>query len=119
MGGGNRRSNAVSHVEFDEDGPVVDASLVADLLDIAADQVSNRIRHGTITTICKAGIDDHEGGFRLSFFHRNRRAQIEIDRQGLILSRTVIDFGDRPLPTSLRGPARISQPKQPVAGNRS
>jgi hypothetical protein len=29
-----------------------------------------------ITSICERGIDDHEGEFRLTFFHLNRRARI-------------------------------------------
>ena len=91
-------------VEFDSDGPVVDAKLIGNLLDIPEEQVSNHIQKGTITTLCEKGVDEHEGEFRLSFFHHNRRAQIEVDHNGQISSRTVIDFGDRPLPASLRGP---------------
>ncbi len=117
MGESSHRSNAVSHVEFDKDGPVVDAKLIADLLDITAAQVTDRVRHGMITTLCEAGVDDHEGRFRLSFFHRNRRAQIEIDREGQVYSRTVIDFGDRPLPASPRGPQRTNESKLPVTVN--
>lgn len=91
-------------IEFDRDGPVVDAGLIGDLLNIPEDQVSDHVQKGTITTLCEKGIDEHDGGFRLSFFHYNRRAQIEVDCEGLVSNRTVIDFGDRPLPASLRGP---------------
>jgi len=90
-------------IEFDHDGPVVDARLIGDLLKIPEDQVSGHIQKGTITTLCEKGIGEHDGGFRLSFFHHNRRAQIEVDCEGLVSNRTVIDFGDRSLPASLRG----------------
>lgn len=107
---GNRKADT-GLVEFDSDGPVVDARLIGDLLTIPEDQVSSRIQKGTITTLCEKGIDEHDGGFRLSFFHRNRRAQIEVDCEGQVSNRTVIDFGDRPLPASLRGPEPTQAPK--------
>ncbi len=100
---GNQRDNAWM-VEFDDDGPVVNAELIAELLNLPADIVAEQIRQGAITTLCEAGIEEHEGGFRLNFFHRNRRAQAEVDSTGRVFNRTVIDFGDRPLPASLRGP---------------
>ncbi|MEO9876526.1 MAG: DUF6522 family protein [Anderseniella sp.] len=92
-------------VEFDSDGPVVKAGLIGKLLNIQEDLVSGHIQNGGITTLCEKGIGEHDGGFRLSFFHRNRRAQIEVDRHGQVSNRTVIDFGDRPLPASLRRPS--------------
>ena len=112
----NRKADTV-HVEFDSEGPVVDAELIADLLNIPADQVSYQIRQGTITTLCEAGIDEHEGGYRLSFFHRNRCAQIEVDCEGQVSNRTVINFGDRPLPASLHRPGLTQASK--TKGNRS
>ncbi len=119
MDKGGHRENAASHVKFDQEAPVVGAKLLADLPDIRADQVSDRVKQGTIATMCEAGVDDHEDGFRLGIFHRNRRARIEIDHQGRVFSRSVNDFGNRPLPASLRGPERTNEPKQPVTGNRS
>lgn len=107
---GNRKIGT-GFVEFDSDGPVVDAGLVGDLLNIPEDQVSIHIQKRSITTLCEKGVDEHAGGFRLSFFHRNRRAQIEVDGKGRVSSRTVIDFGDRPLPASLRGPEPASASK--------
>ncbi|WP_108882570.1 DUF6522 family protein [Anderseniella sp. Alg231-50] len=107
-------SRKINHhlVEFDDDGPVVNAVLVGDLLNIPADQVPHHIRQGSITTLCEAGIDEHDGEFRLSFFHGNRRAQIEVNSKGLLSNRTVIDFGDKPLPASLRGVQVTQAPKK-------
>jgi len=92
-------------VEFDSDGPIVKAGLIGNLLNIPEDQVSGHIQNGGITTLCETGIGEHDGRFRLSFFHHNRRAQIEVDHHGQVSNRTIIDFGDRPLPASLRAPS--------------
>lgn len=100
----------IGPVEFDDDGPVVTAKLIGTLLNIPEDQVSGHIQNGGITTLLEKGVGDHDGGFRLSFFHKNRRAQIEVDHRGQVSNRTVIDFGDRPLPASLRG-----SPQTPVS----
>ena len=103
-------------VEFDDDGPVVEAQLIGNMLNIPEDQVPGHIQNGAITTLLEKGVGEHEGGFRLSFFHHNRRVQIEVDRDGQISNRTVIDFGDRPLPASLRGPSPIRATKAGDAG---
>jgi hypothetical protein len=47
---------------------VIDAGLLAPLLD-----VPNLMRRQSMTGICERGIAPHEGQYRLSFFHRNRR----------------------------------------------
>ena len=112
MGGNSQKSGGEIRVELDEDGPVVDAELIAGLLNGPANQVIRLIRQGAITTLSEKGIDEHEGGFRLRFFHRSRRAKIEVDRSGRVFNRTVIDFGDRPLPASLRGTADRLHPSR-------
>lgn len=119
MDGNTHGKTGRNHVENDDDGPVVDAEPISTLLDIPADEVSNRIGQGTITTLCETGVDEHQGGFHLRFFHRNCCARIEVDREGRVFYRTFIDFGDRPLPTSLRGPERINAPEQRLSNNRS
>jgi len=105
-------------VEFDNDGPVVKAKLIGNLLNIPEDQVPGHIQNGDITTLLEKGVGEHDGGFRLSFFHRNRRVQIEVDGKGQTSNRTVIDFGDRPLPASLRGPSPSPTSKSGAAGKR-
>lgn len=107
----SKRKGDPGPVEFDSEGPVVDAKLIGDLLNIREDQVSSHIQKGDITTLCEKGIGEHDGGFRLSFFHHNRRGQIEVDSQGHVSKRTVIDFGDRPLPASLRGREPTTAPQ--------
>lgn len=80
----------------------VDAALLGDLLDVAAEEVPALMRSHAITSLCERGTGVDEGRFRLSFFYRNRRARLHLDAAGCILRRGVIDFGEKRLPTQLR-----------------
>jgi hypothetical protein len=84
---------------------VIDAALVAGLLKLTAADVQRLMQDGRITSVCEKGRDEHQNQFRLTFFHRNRLARVNVDTSGQVLSRSVIDFGDRPLPRVLRSPA--------------
>lgn len=88
-------------VAFAKEDIVVDAALVASLLNVTPQQVPELMRTGAITSIRERGIDDHEGEHRLSFFFQNRRARLTIDAEGNVLRRSVIDFGDAALPRQL------------------
>jgi hypothetical protein len=90
-------------IEIAKEDIVVDAALVAILLNVAPKEVPELMRTGAITSIRERGIDDHEGEHRLSFFFQNRRARLTIDGKGNVLRRSVIDFGDRALPRKLHG----------------
>jgi len=92
------------NVEVRDGEFVVDAKLLGDLLDIPPADVPALMRERSITSICERGVDAHAGQYRLSFFYRNRRARLGIDRDGHILRRTSIDFGERPLPASMHRP---------------
>ncbi len=83
---------------------LIDASLLGELLHVLPDDVPFLMRNHAITSICERGIDIHQGEFRLSFFYRNRRARLSVDTSGRILKRSIIDFGERPLPHALHGP---------------
>jgi len=56
------------------------------------------MRQREITSVCERGVDEHAGEFRLSFFYRSRRARLSTDLRGHVLRKSVIDFGDRPIP---------------------
>jgi hypothetical protein len=88
-------------IEFNGGTFLVDAALLAELLDVPASRVPILMRDGAITSVCERGVDDNEGEFRLSFFHRNRRARLSMDLTGRIIRRSTIDFGDRPIPGAL------------------
>ena len=91
-------------IEFSDGTFVVDAAQLGELLDIPASRVPILMREGAITSVCERGVDDNEGEFRLSFFYRNRRARLSMDPTGRIIRRSIIDFGDRPIPDALHRP---------------
>ncbi len=88
-------------VEFSGGAFVVDAALIGELLHLPAADVPALMREGRITSVCERGAGEHEGEFRLTFFHRSRRARLTTDPAGRILRRSVIDFGDQPMPEAL------------------
>lgn len=89
-------------VEIGDSDILVDAALLGRLLDVAPADVPTLMRAHAITSLCERGVDTHDGEIRLSFFYRNRRAQLSVDTTGHILRRSVINFGERPLPPALR-----------------
>lgn len=91
-------------IEFQEGGIQVDATVVADGLEIEPTLLLERIRDGRISTLYERGIDEDEGRHRLTFFSENRRFRILVDEDGNVLQRSVIDFGDRAVPVSARKP---------------
>lgn len=80
---------------------LVDAALIAELLDLPAARVPALMRDGQITSACERGMDEHDGQFRLTFFYRSRRARLSTDAAGRVLRRSVIDFGGQPVPGAL------------------
>jgi hypothetical protein len=80
----------------------VDATVLSELLNVAAAEIPALMRAGAITSLCERGTGADEGRFRLSFFYRNRRARLHVDEAGCILRRGVIDFGEKRLPAELR-----------------
>lgn len=83
---------------------VIDAGLLAPLLDVAAADLSDLMRSKAVTSICERGVDADEGHYRLSFFYRNRRVRLNVDPAGRVTQRMTIDFGERDLPPQLRRP---------------
>lgn len=104
-------------VEIDDETISVDATILGELLQVLPGDVPALMRDHAITCVCERGIDADEGEFRLSFFYRSRRARLSVDGSGQVLRRSIIDFGDRPLPRALHSqranPARRVAPEQP------
>jgi len=88
-------------VEISDKTILVDATLLGDLLDVLPVNVPALMREHAITSVCERGIDTHEGELRLSFFYRNRCARLSVDGSGQVLRRSIVNFGDRPLPNAL------------------
>lgn len=80
----------------------IEAALLGTLLGIPASDVQAHMRAGAITSACERGEGEHEGLYRLTFFHGNRRVRLEVDGSGRVLRRSKVDFGDRPLPRPAR-----------------
>lgn len=93
------------HVSRDASGAfVVEPTALAEAFGVPAEDVQPMLRTGAITSLSETGEGEHAGTHRLTFFCRNRRFRLVIDDGGRILRRSVVSFGDRPLPAALRRP---------------
>lgn len=84
-------------IERNDDGFCIDAALLGELLDLPPLDVHALMRGNEITSVCERGEGEHEGQYRLTFFHRNRRVRLDIDGSGRVLRRSRIDYGEAPL----------------------
>jgi hypothetical protein len=91
-------------VEFEDGAIQVDVAVVANGLGIEPPLVREEMRDGRITSLCERGADEDEGRYRLTFFAGSRRFRLIVDNQGNMLQRSTVDFGERGLPASTRGP---------------
>lgn len=89
-------------VELGEDGVEVDAAVIAKGFKLNPDQVLDQLRSRAITSRYERGTGEDEGRNRLTFFSRSRRLQIIVDDKGALIQRRMIDFGQNPLPATLR-----------------
>ena len=92
----------MSQVEFVDDAIQVDAAVVAEGLGIALPTFRAEMQAGRVTSVVERGIDADLGRHRITFFSAHRRFRLIIDQHGVILQRSALDFGDAPLPASLR-----------------
>lgn len=88
-------------IEISDGTFLVDAALIGQLLHLSEARVPALMREGQLTSACERGMDEHAGEFRLTFFYRNRRARLSTDPTGRILRKSMIDFGDQPIPDAL------------------
>ena len=91
-------------IAFEEGALKVDATIIGQCLGIEPARVQGLMREGKITSLCERGIDDDAGRYRLTFFYENARFRLVVDEAGNVVHRSTIDFGNRPLPTSMRKP---------------
>jgi hypothetical protein len=92
-------------VEFEEGTLCVDAAIIGRGLRVEPALVPVRMREGKVTVICERGLDEDAGRYRLTFFYQNRRFRLVVDEAGKAIQRSTVDFGDRPLPISMRKPS--------------
>ena len=91
-------------IEFENGAVEIDASVVAEGLGIALPQLRTQMRAGKITSQSERGVDDDIGRYRLTFFSEHRRFRVVVDEAGAIIQRSTLNFGDQPLPKSVRKP---------------
>jgi hypothetical protein len=84
----------------------VEASIVAEGLGLPLPQFREQMQAGKITSLSERGTDADLGRHRLTFFSEHRRFRLVVDDSGAILQRSALDFGDAPLPKSVRKPGR-------------
>ncbi len=94
-------------IERAEEGFSIDAALLAELLNVPPSGVQALMRNNEITSLCERGEREHEGQYRLTFFYKNRRARLSVDQSGQVIGRSIVDFGARPLPSSMRRPGGL------------
>jgi hypothetical protein len=82
----------------------VEASVIAEGLGLALPQFREQMQAGQITGRSERGTDADLGRHRLTFFSQHRRFRLIVDDSGTILQRSALDFGDAPLPKSVRKP---------------
>jgi hypothetical protein len=91
-------------VEFRDGDVQIDASVIAEGLGLALPLFRQQMRAGKITSLSERGLDADLGRHRLTFFSKHRRFRLVIDDSGAIIQRSALDFGDAPLPDSVRKP---------------
>jgi len=91
-------------VEFRDGDVQIDASVIAEGLGIALPVLRQQMQAGKITSLSERGVDADLGRHRLTFFSEHRRFRIVVDDSGAILQRSALDFGESPLPGSVRKP---------------
>jgi Family of unknown function (DUF6522) len=102
-GGGDMIHKAGTNVEFDDDAIQVDAAIIAEGLGMALPTFRAEMQAGNITSVVERGIDTDDGRHRITFFSAHRRFRLIVDQHGIILQRSALDFGEAPLPASVRG----------------
>ncbi|TVR06774.1 MAG: hypothetical protein EA385_14655 [Salinarimonadaceae bacterium] len=93
-----------ARIEIGDEGVSVDAALLGEALGVAPEEVMTLMREGAITSLLERGEGEDAGRMRLTFFHGSRRLRLIVGADGEILQRSLVDFGDRPLPPAMRRP---------------
>jgi len=91
-------------VEISDGVVQIEASVIAEGLGLALPQFREQMQAGKITSLSERGTDADLGRHRLTFFSEHRRFRLIVDDSGTIIQRSALDFGDTPLPKSVRKP---------------
>lgn len=75
----------MSQIEINQDGFVVEASVIAAAFRLAPEDIQPLMRNGEITSKCETGVGEDEGRSRLTFHHDGRALRLVVDQAGTIL----------------------------------
>lgn len=89
-------------IEMSDGEFCIDAALLGSLFGVAPEQIPPLMRDNRLTSVCERGIGDDDGTYRLNFFYGSRRVRLSVDASGAVLRRSIVDFGDQPLPRSMK-----------------
>jgi hypothetical protein len=89
-------------VKLEEGTLCIDAAVIGRGLNVEPSLVQVRMREAKITVLSERGVDEDAGRYRLTFFYENRRFRLVVDEEGNAVQRSTLDFGDHPLPNSMR-----------------
>ncbi len=92
-------------VEFEQGTLNIDAAVIGRGLNVEPSLVQLRMREGKITVLSERGVNEDAGRYRFTFFYKNRRFRLIVDEQGNAVQRSTVDFGNNPLPASMRKPS--------------
>jgi hypothetical protein len=92
----------MNKIEIHDGTMHIEASIIALGLELEPSLVQAMMRKGEITSLCERGVNEDAGRYRLTFFHKSRRFRLIVDGTGTVIQRSIINFGDRPLPASVR-----------------
>jgi hypothetical protein len=92
----------MNKIEIHDGAMHIEASIVAQGLELEPSLVQAMMRKREITSLCERGVNEDAGRYRLTFFHKSRRFRMIVDGTGTVIQRSIINFGDRPLPASVR-----------------
>lgn len=69
-------------------GIEIDAEVIAEGLGLAVADFRKLMEHRRITVLCERGTGEDAGLYRASFYHRERRLRLVVDREGNIVGRS-------------------------------
>ena len=80
----------------------LEAAEIARGLGLSTEEMLGLMRSGKITGRLYKGEGGDAGTYACVFFHANRRLTLVVDEAGTPLRRSNVDFGEHPLPRSMR-----------------
>lgn len=78
----------MTQIAINQDGFVVDASVIAAAFSLAPQDIQPLMRNGEITSKCETGVGEDEGRSRLTFHYCDHALRLVVDQAGNILKQT-------------------------------